>query len=75
MSIRCELKMASVNRKVICAIFDSLLIHTSESLRSSLVIVPDPENIGLAVGILLLLCKQADICVMSYLFPVTGRHL
>jgi hypothetical protein len=35
----------------------------------------DPENIAIAVGILLLSCIQAEICVMPYLLPVSGCHL
>ena len=50
------------------AIFDLPLIHTSGSLRRSLVVLPDPENMGPAVGILLLSCKQAEICVYHIYF-------
>ena len=42
--ISCELNMASVNCKLICAIFDSSQIHASSSLRSSLVVLPDPKT-------------------------------
>ena len=42
--ISCKLKMATVNWKSFCAIFDSLQIHASGSFRSSLVLSPDPEN-------------------------------
>ena len=43
-----ELKMASVNRKLICAIFDSSqIMHTSSSLHSSLVLLPAFQNIGI----------------------------
>ena len=48
--ISCELKMASINWKLICAI-NSLQIHASGSLRSCLVLLPDPENMGIVVGI------------------------
>ena len=75
MGISCDLKMASVNRKLICAIFDSLQIHTLGSLRSGIALLPDPENKGLAVGISLLSCMEAEIYVMSFQFPVFGRHL
>ena len=42
------MKIASVDRKVIYAIFDSSQIHTSSSRRSSLVLLPDPEIMGRA---------------------------
>ena len=35
----------------------------------------DPENVGVAAGILCLASLEAEIYVMSRLFPVTGRHL
>ena len=43
------------------AIFDSSQIHTSSSLRSSLVLLPDPENMGVAFGISLLSSIEAEI--------------
>ena len=73
--IRCNLKMASVNRKLICTIFDSQQIHASSSLRSSLALLPDPENMGTAVGISWLWCIEAELYVMSFLPPVNGRQL
>ena len=39
----------------------------------NLIVRPDPENMCIAVG--LSLCIEADIYVMSYLFPVNGRHM
>ena len=46
-----ERKMAVVivNRNFIFAIFDFSQIHKSSSLRSSLILLPDPENKGIAV--------------------------
>jgi len=35
----------------------------------------DPENIGIAVGIVLLLSVKAEIIVLPYLLPVKGRYL
>ena len=57
------------------AIFDSLLVSTSDSCHTSPVVFPDPVNIGIAVGISLLSCIEAEIYTMSYLLPVNGRHL
>jgi len=37
--------------------------------------LPDPKNIGMAVGISLVSCIHAAIYVISYPHPVTGRHL
>jgi len=61
--------------RLMAAIFDFSLIRTSDSLRSSLVVSTDLENTGIAVGILLLSCIEAEICVISYLLPVNGSHL
>jgi hypothetical protein len=46
------------------------LIRTSGSVRSGLVVFPDPKNDDLAVGISLLSCIEAEIYVVSYLLPV-----
>ena len=37
--------------------------------------VARPRNIGIAVGISLLTCIEAEIYVLSFLLPVNGRHL
>jgi len=39
------------------------------------VVILDIENIGIAVGISLLSCIHAEIYVIAYALPVTGRHL
>jgi len=60
------------------AIFDFSLFRTSSILRSSLItliVLPDLENMGIAVGILLLLCIEAEIYVISYIRPVNVSHL
>jgi len=41
----------------------------------SLVVSPDLENTGIAVGISLLSCTAAEIYVISYLLPVNGSHV
>ena len=47
----------------------------SGSLRSSLVVWPNPENRGIAVEIRLLSSARVEINVVSYLLrPVIGRH-
>ena len=56
-------------------IFNSQQIHTSGGLRNSHVVYPDPENMGVAVGISLLSYIRAEIYVISYLLPSNGRHL
>jgi len=38
-------------------------------------VLPDLENISIAVGISLLSCVPAEVHVISYALPVTGRHL
>ena len=57
------------------AIFDFPLIRTLGSLRSSLVALPDRENMGIAVGISLRSRIRAEIYVIQYLLPVNDRHL
>jgi len=51
------------------AIFDFSFIHTSDSLRSSLVVSPDHENMGIAVGISLLSCIETELRLISFLQP------
>jgi len=57
------------------AIFDLSPVRTSGILRSTSVVLPDLENMGIAVGILLLTCIEAKIYVNSYRLPVNGSHL
>ena len=52
-------KMAAINRKYIC--------------NSSTVLL-DPENVGVAAGISLLSCIQAEIYGIEYVLPVSGSH-
>ena len=47
---------------------------TSELIYTSLTVLLDPENVGVAFGILLS-CLQAEIYVMAYALPVYGGHL
>ena len=49
------------------AIFDSIF--------TGLCVLPDPENMVMAVGISLLSCIEAELYVLSFLLPVNGRHL
>jgi len=44
-------------------------------IRISAVIMPDLENISIAVRISLVSCIQAEIYVIPYSHPVTGRHI
>ena len=73
--ISCELRMSSVNRKLLSAILDFRHTQTSDSIPTSLVVSLDPENMGIAVGISLLSCIEADISVVLYSLPVYGRHI
>ena len=47
------------------AIFDFSLIRTSGSARGTLVVLPDLENMDMAVGILLLSFMETEIYVMT----------
>ena len=57
------------------AIFDFMYTQAPDSLRSSLVVLFDPENTGIAVGISSLSCIGAELYVISHLLLVNGRHL
>jgi len=48
------------------AIFDYSLIRTSDSLRGSLVVSPNLENMGIAVGISLLSCIETELRLISF---------
>jgi len=57
------------------AILDFLQIRTSVILVSTLIVLPDFENMRIAVGISFLSCIEAEICDTLYLLPVNGSHL
>ena len=56
--------------RLMAAIFDFRHPQTSNSIHTSLSVLPDPENMGTAVGISLLSCVGAELFVMSFLLPV-----
>jgi len=56
-------------------IFDFLHARTQDCIPSCLSAMPDPKNVGVAVGISLLSCLRAEIYVMSYPLLVSGRDL
>jgi len=59
--------------RLMSAISDLSFFQTWCIIRSSLIVLPDLENMGnIAVGILLLLCIEVEIYVISYLLPVIG---
>ena len=74
-----ESKMAYINFRLTNTIFKSQLIHTSGSLRSSLIFVysPTPKTWvqHTAFGISLLSCIRAEKHVISYQLPVDGRQI
>ena len=49
--------------RLLAAIFDFQLIRTSDSVRGSLVVLPDLKNMGMTLGILLLTRIEAEIYV------------
>ena len=65
----------TIHFRFMATIFDSPLTLTSDSIRTSPVVLPYPENMDIAVGISFLSCIQAEICVMWFLLPVTDRYL
>jgi len=56
------------------AIFDFQHAQTYDFIPSSLFVLLDSGNMGVAIGISFLSCIRADIYVISYLLPVNGRH-
>ena len=70
-----EAELALSNFQLTNDIVNSQLIHTLGGLRSSLVVLPDPENIGITVGISFISCIQDKIYIISSALPVNGRHL
>ena len=51
--------------RLMAAIFDLLITPMSESIQTSITVLLDPENVEVAVGILLLSYLQADIYVTA----------
>jgi len=61
--------------RLMAAIFDFSQIRTTVILMSTLVVLPDPQNLGKAVGISFLSYIEVEICVISYLLPGNVSHL
>jgi hypothetical protein len=61
--------------RLIAVIFNFSLIRTSDRVRGSLIVLPDLENMSVAVGLSMLSCTQADKDVNTYQLPVNSRHL
>jgi hypothetical protein len=57
------------------ATFDFLVTPMSESIHTTSVVLLGPENVGVAVGILVLSYMQAEIYVTAYVLPVNGGHV
>ena len=49
--------------------------RTSDSNPTDLSVLPDPENMGIIVGISLLSRLKAEIDVFCYLLPALSRHI
>ena len=65
----------STNFQSVASIFDTRHTNTSDNVPTSFSILSDPENMCIAVGILLITCIEVEIYVLSFLLPVNGRHL
>ena len=61
--------------RLMAAIFDFPVALTSDSIHNSLTVLLDPENVGVAAGILLLSYIHAEIWDIAYVLPVNGGHL
>ena len=57
------------------AIFDFRHIQTSDSILTGISVFLNPENMGLAVEMVLLSWLKAEIYVISYLLPGLSRHI
>ena len=55
------------------AILDFRLPVTSDGVCNGAVVFLDPENMGAAVGIILLSCLQAEIC-LGWFHPLPPVH-
>ena len=56
------------------AIFDFRHTRTSDSFLTSFSVLPDPENMDIAVGMCLLSWLKAKINVIVYVLLVFSRH-
>ena len=57
------------NVQLLAVIFDLPPTQMSDNIRTSQVVLHDPENIDIAVGIVLLSCLQAGIYVRQVYMP------
>ena len=64
------------------AIFDFWQTQTAEYIPTSLSVLPDPENMGIAVGIYLLSCIRWDMCnyiisaaILNFWIPVSSSSV
>jgi hypothetical protein len=55
--------------RFMAAMFDLPVTPTWESIRTSPTVFPDPDNMGIAVGISFLSCIEAEIRFVSFLQP------
>ena len=56
------------------AMLDLPVTTTSESIHTSIIVLLDPENVGVAIGISLPSYIQAEIYDIAYVLPVLGGH-
>jgi hypothetical protein len=73
--IQAEINVMTYLLPVKAAIFNFSLTRTSSSVCSGPVVLPSSDNMGIADGISLLSCSQAEMYVISYLLPVNSDHV
>ena len=61
--------------RFMAAMFDLIVTLTSESIHISPTVLLDPETVGVAVGMLLLSCIEAEIYEIAYVLLVNGGHV
>ena len=55
--------------------FDQAVVLTSNNIHKSPTVLLDPDNVGVAAGIVLLSYIQTEIYDIAYVLPVNGGHL
>ena len=61
--------------QLMAAMFDLPVKPTSESNHTSIIVLLDPENVEVAVGISSPSYIQAEIYDVAYVLPVNGGHV
>jgi hypothetical protein len=61
--------------RLLAAMFDLLVTPMSKSVQTSIIVLLDPKNVGIADGSSLLSYIQAEIYFTAYVLPVNGGYV